>query len=162
MSMAIDYSSVIVESVLALAARESAARSKIEADRVRMLRLLKSGLVLSVCQIAVVLGYSVRTVQDWWRRYRDGGLSALLPSGRPGGAPERMTSEAWIALKAEMIAGRIGSLEAARVYLHDQWRIDYSVDGLSKLFKRRKTKLKTGRPRHRKAASLDEQAAFKK
>lgn len=162
MARAINYREAIGESEGALLALESVARSKVETDRVRMLRLLQSGHGPNVSQVAAVLGYTVRTVQAWWWRYRDGGLKALLPSGNRGGAPERMTEEAWTALSEEMTAGRIGSLEAARVYLRDQWRIDYSVDGLSKLFKRRKAKLKTGRLRHRKAASPDVQAAFKK
>ena len=42
------------------------------------------------------------------------------------------------------------------------WHIAYGIDAISKLFRRRKTKLKTGRPHHRKAASPAEQAAFKK
>ena len=58
-------------------------------------------------------------------------------------------------------AGRPHRREA-QLYLRDTWRIEYGIDALSKLFRRRKTKLKTGRPHHRKAASPAEQAAFKK
>jgi len=58
-------------------------------------------------------------------------------------------------------AGRPHRREA-QVYLRDTWHIAYGIDAISKLFRRRKTKLKTGRPHHRKAASPAEQAAFKK
>ena len=75
---------------------------------------------------------------------------------------ERITPEAWAGLQAEMRAGQIGGLHEAQVYLRDTWHIGYGIDALSKLFQRRKTKLKTGRPRHCKAASPAEQAAFKK
>jgi hypothetical protein len=50
----------------------------------------------------------------------------------------------------------------AQLYLRDTWHIAYGIDAISKLFRRRKTKLKTGRPHHRKAASPTDQAAFKK
>jgi hypothetical protein len=70
--------------------------------------------------------------------------------------------EVWEGLQAEMRAGHIGGLAEAQAYLRDTWGIAYGIDAISKLFQRRKTKLKTGRPRHRKAASLAEQAAFKK
>jgi len=61
-----------------------------------------------------------------------------------------------------MRAGRIDGLHEAQVYLRDTWHIVYGIDAVSKRFQRRKTKLKTGRPHHRKAASPAEQAAFKK
>ena len=60
-----------------------------------------------------------------------------------------------------MRAGHIGGLHEGQIYLRDTWHIGYGIDALSKLFQRRKTKLKTGRPRHRKAASPAVQAAFK-
>ncbi len=61
-----------------------------------------------------------------------------------------------------MRAGRIGGLRDAQIYLRDTWHIGYGIEARSKLFQRRKTKLKTGRPRHCKAASPADQAAFKK
>jgi transposase len=61
-----------------------------------------------------------------------------------------------------MRAGQVGGLNGAQAYLRDHWRIDYGIDAISKLFQRRKAKLKTGRQRHQRAASADEQAAFKK
>ena len=61
-----------------------------------------------------------------------------------------------------MQAGHIGGLHEAQAYLRDSWHIAYGIDAISKQFRRRKAKLNTGRPRHRKAASPAEQAAFKK
>lgn len=112
--------------------------------------------------MAAILGYHLRTVQRWWQCYRDGGIAALLPAPSRRGAPERITPEAWAGLSAEMEAGRIGSLHEAQVHLPERWGIDYGIDAISKLFQRRKTKLKTGRPRHRKSAGPAVQAAFKK
>jgi transposase len=160
--MGITYPSLIREDVGQLHAAEKAARDKARADRVRLLRFLKEGRVASVSQAAAVLGYRVRTVQRWWQSYRAGGLAALLAPSPRRARTERLTPKAWAGLQAEMRAGQIGGLHEAQVYLRDTWHIGYGIDALSKLFRRRKTKLKTGRPRHRKAARPAEQAAFKK
>ena len=156
------YALLIQEDVAQLHAAEKAARDKSRTDRVRLLRYLKEERVPGLVQAAAVLGYSVRTAERWWRRYCDGGLAALVAPPRRRGRVERLTPEAWEGLQAKMRAGDIGGLHEAQVYLRHTWHIDYGIDALSKLFRRRKTKLKTGRPRHCKAASAAEQAAFKK
>ena len=158
--MWIDYSMSIAETVAELQARERAMRGRRAADRVKLLRLLKSGAARSVRQAAATLGYSERQAQRWWARYARGGLAAVLDIGRPGGSRERITPEAWADLSARMRAGAIGRLKDAQAYLQEHWGIAYCLDGLSKLFIRRKTKLKTGRPRHREAEAAA-QAAFK-
>ncbi len=159
--MWIDYGVSIVETVDALRAQERAARGRRAADRVKLLRLLKSGAARSVRQAAATLGYSERQAQRWWARYTHGGLAALVDVGHPGGRRERITPEAWADLSAQMRAGAIGRLKDAQAYLQERWGIDYCLDGVSKLFIRRKTKLKTGRRRHRQADAAA-QAAFKK
>ena len=160
--MTLGYPLLIQEDVAQLQAAEKAARDKTRADRVRLLRFFKEGRAASVSQAAEVLGYRVRTVQRWWQSYREGGLAALLAPPQRRGATERITPEAWAGLQAEMRAGHIGGLHEAQLYLRDTWHIAYGIDAISKLFRRRKTKLKTGRPRHRQAASPADQAAFKK
>src|SRR3954453_12407359 len=153
------YPLLIQEDVAQLQAAEKAAGDKARADRLRLLRFLKEERVAGVSQAAEVLGYSVRTVQRWWQCYRAGGLGGLLAPPQRRGAPERLSPEG---LQAEMRAGHIGGLHEAQLYLRDTWHIAYGIDAISKLFRRRKTKLKTGRPHHRKAASPTDQAAFKK
>lgn len=160
--MATLYSQQITEDVADLKSREKEPFAKGIADRVRFLRLLKDERAAELTEVAEVLGYHLRTNQRWWQQYRDGGIAALLPGPPRRGASERITPEAWAGLCGEMEGGRIGSLHEAQVYLRDRWSIDYGIDAISKLFQRRKTKLKTGRPRHRKAASPAVQAAFKK
>jgi hypothetical protein len=106
--MGIAYPLLIPEDITQLQGAEKAARDKIRADRIRMLRFLKEERVAGVSQAAELLGYSVRTVQRWWQCYCEGGLAGLLaPPGRRGMA-ERITPEAWEGLQAEMRAGRIG------------------------------------------------------
>lgn len=112
-------------------------------------------------QLAPVLGYSRRQLQRWWNAYQEGGLEALLERGSRGGSTERISKQAWQALEIEMKAGRIARLREAQRFLRKRFSTDYTIGGLSDLFRRRKTKLKTGRRRNRKASSK-EQAAFKK
>lgn len=129
--------------------------------RIKMLRLLKSQTYPSRMQLAPVLGYSQRQLQRWWKAYREGGLEALLDRGSPGGSSERLSEEAWQALETEMKAGRIARLREAQRFLKERFSIAYTIGGLSDLFRRRKTKPKTGRRRNRKA-SAEQQAGFKK
>ena len=106
--MGIPYPLLIPEDIAQLQATEKAARDKIRADRIRMLRFLKEERVAGVSQAAEVLGYSVRTAQRWWQCYREGGLAALLAPPQRRGAKERISPEAWEGLQAEMRAGHIG------------------------------------------------------
>jgi transposase len=159
--MSTAYALLIQEDVAQLQAAEKAARDKSRTDRVRLLRFLKEERVPGLVQAAAVLGYSVRTAERWWQPYGAGGLAALVAPPRRRGLVERLTPAAWAGLQAEMRAGHIGGLHEAQVSRRDTWHIDYGIDAVSKLFRRRKTKLKTGRPRHRKAASAAEPAALK-
>src|SRR3954465_7072509 len=142
------YALLIEEDVAQLQAAEKAARDKSRADRVRLLRFVKEERAPGIVQAAAALGYSARTAERWWRRYCEGGLAALVAPPQRRGLVERITPEAWEGLQAEMRAGHIGGLHEAQVYLRDTWHIAYGIDAISKLFRRRKTKLKTGRPRN--------------
>ena len=161
--MWIDYSDKITESadeLQALEKKRSAERSV--ADRLKMLRLLKSGRCRSRSQVADVLGYSERQLGRWFDTYRSGGLEALCRTEKPGGKDERVTEQAWEALCEQMKAGKIARLKDAQTFLQEEFGVEYeSESGISRLFKRRGTKLKTGRPRHRDA-DPEAQAAFKK
>jgi transposase len=60
-----------------------------------------------------------------------------------------------------MKEGRIATYDQARDFLAERG-IEYaSADSVGQLFRRRKVKLKTGRPHHEKA-DTEEQEAFKK
>ena len=159
--MWIDYTRRIPESVSELAALERRLRGRPTADRVKMLRLLKSGAYRSRRALAPVLGYCERQLQRWWATHQAGGLPALLEYQPRGGQRERLPAQAWTALEAEMEAGRIARLKEAQAYLKEHWGITYHLSAVARLFRRRKVKLKTGRRRHRRA-SAQEQTAFKK
>jgi transposase-like protein len=117
------FSRQITEDVADLKSREKEPFTKGIADRLRCLRLLKEGRASGLAEVALILGYHLRTVQRWWQHYRDGGIAALLPAPPRRGASERITPEAWADLQAEMQAGRLGSLHEAQVYLRGHWGI---------------------------------------
>lgn len=160
--MRLNYREQIGESVAELSRRERQARGGPGADRLKMLRLLKSGAVRSRQEVVAVLGYCERQLQRWWTRYRAGGLEALLSEKPHGGSKERMTEQAWSGLTQAMGAGEVATLTDVRRHLRTQCGIVYTgVSGLSRLLKRHQVKLKTGRRRHR-SADERQQAAFKK
>jgi transposase len=147
----INYRVAIREDEAALAAAERQERHKAGADRIKLLRLLKSGAVASLRRGAALLGYSERQAQRWWQAYARGGLAGLLATKPHLGPAERTTPAAWAGLEAEMRAGRIAHLKEARAYLRERHGIGYSLNGVWELLRRRKAKPKTGRKRHRRA-----------
>ena len=155
--MWIHYPDRIQESVDTLLAQERRLRRSAVADRVKMLRLLKSGRYRSQTQLAPLLGHSDRTLRRWWQLYQQQGLAGLLADRGRGGRREWITAQA-----LAMQAGQIATLEEARSFLKQQFGIVYQgVSGLSRWCKRHRIKRKTGRRRHAHA-SAKAQGAFKK
>jgi len=160
--MRITYPKVIQESEEELTRLEQSLRGKKTADRVRMLRLLKSGAVKSLKECAPLVGYSVIQLTRWWERYRAEGLAGMLKQHKPVGKASRLTPEAWAGLLQAMRAGHIATMQEARNYLEREWGIRYkNGKSLWWLFKKHRVKCKTGRRRHKKA-NTEQQAAFKK
>ena len=158
----IDYPNVIPESPEQLHELEKRHRYTHLLQRVRMLRLLKSGECSNLGEAADVLGYSQRQCQRWWGAYTEGGLDELLVSRvDERGRQEFVTEKAWEELEVVMKEGRIATYAQARDFLAKRGVEYASADSVGGLFRRRKVKLKTGRPRHEKA-DTEEQEAFKK
>ena len=122
-------------------------------QRVRMLRLLKSGECRNLGEASEALGYSWRQCQRWFASYRRGGLQELLKSwvDERGRQEELVTPEAFEELQEAMKKGEIATIGQAHRFLSKRG-IEYShPDGVGQLLRRRKVKLKAGRPRHQKA-----------
>jgi transposase len=132
-------------------------------QRVRMLRLLKSEECSNLGEVAQALGYSWRQCQRWFASYREGGLEELLKSRvHERGRQELVTPEAFEDLQEAMKQGEIATISQADEFLRERHVIEYShPDVVGQLLRRRKVKLKTGRPRHEKA-DTEKQEAFKK
>ncbi|CAA9446957.1 MAG: hypothetical protein AVDCRST_MAG14-498 [uncultured Rubrobacteraceae bacterium] len=158
----IDYPQVIEEGQEELEKLEKRHRYSHLFHRVRMLRLLKSGECRNLEQAAEALGYSWRQCQRWFASYREGALKELLVSRvHERGPKELVTDEAFEALEEAMKEGQIATIAQAHRFLLNRG-IDYAhPESVGQLLRRRKVKLKTGRLRHEKA-DTEEQEAFKK
>ena len=121
--MRINYPKTIGESEADLTELEQHLRGQKAADRVRMLRLLKSGTVKSLKDCAPLLGYSLIQVTRWWERYRTEGLAELVKQQKPVGQPGKVTAQAWEGLLAAMRKGDMATMEDARDYLEREWGI---------------------------------------
>ena len=159
----IHYSRVIEEDPERLKELEKYHRYTHLFQRIRMLRLLKSEECANLSEAAEALGYSWRQCQRWFRSYQEGGLEELLKSRlSERGRQELVTQEAFEDLEEAMKRGEIATISQADQFLRERHGIFYAhPDGVGQLLRRRKVKLKTGRPRHEKA-DQKEQEAFKK
>ena len=157
------YPQVITEDLYDLKELEKYHRYSHLFQRLRMLRLLKSEESSNLGEAARALGYSWRQCQRWFKSYQQGGIEELLKS-RVGerGRQELVTPEALEDLEEAMKRGEIATIGQADEFLRERHGIEYAhPDGVGQLLRRRKLKLKTGRPRHEKA-DPEEQEAFKK
>jgi transposase len=157
------YSQVIEEDTQRLKELEKYHRYSHLFQRVRMLRLLKSEQCSNLGEAAKALGYSWRQCQRWFASYQEGGIEELLKSRvHERGRQELVTPEAFEDLKEAMKKGQIATIGQADEFLRERHGIEYAhPDGVGQLLRRHKVKLKTGRPRHKKA-DQQEQEAFKK
>ena len=156
------YPQVITEELDDLKELEKYHRYSHLFQRLRMLRLLKSGECSNLSEAARALGYSWRQCQRWFASYQKGGIEELLKSRvDERGRQELVTPEAFEELQEAMKRGEIATIGQAHRFLSERG-IEYShPDGVGQLLRRHKVKLKTGRPRHEKA-DPQEQEAFKK
>ena len=157
------YTQVITEDPDDLEELEKRHRYSHLFQRVRMLRLLKSGEATNLGEAARALGYSWRQCQRWFASYQEGGTEELLKSRlHERGRQELVTQEALEDLKQSMKKGEIATVGQADRFLREHHGIEYAhPDGVGQLLRRHKIKLKTGRPRHEEA-DQEEQEAFKK
>jgi putative transposase len=159
--MKVEYTERITETEIELRKLEKENRSKKVLPRLQMLRFFKSGKAKTQPECAKMLGFSLTQIERWWRWYRQGGLSKLLDIQKPQGHVSKLTPQAYEALEEKMIAGEIPHLRDVQVYLKDNFGIEYSLAGVWYELKKHRVKLKTPRPRHRKAEP-QAQSDFKK
>lgn len=158
----IDYPRVIKEDQEDLRELEKRHRYSHLFHRVRMLRLLKSEECSNLGQAAEALGYSWRQCQRWFATYTNGSLEELLVSRVDERGPrELVTQEAFEELEEAMKEGRIATIVQAHGFLLERGVAYAHPESVGALLRRRKVKLKTGRPRHEKA-DPQEREAFKK
>ncbi len=139
------YPDLIGESETELTTLEHQFAGQRGVDRVRMLRLLKTGEASSLHTCAALLGRSPTQVQHWWKQYQQQGLTALTTIWRRMGKRPWVSPEVWADVQRELAAGRVRRLEDARQYLKERWGIEYRhPSGVRALFKHRGVKLRIG------------------
>jgi transposase len=123
---------------------------------------VRSGECSNLGEAAKALGYSRRQCQRWFLTYRQEGLEELLVS-RVGerGPTELVTEGAFEELEEAMKRGEIATIAQAHRFLLERGVHYAHPESVGALLRRRKVKLKTGRPWHEKA-DKEEQEAFKK
>ena len=157
-----DYPRVIEENLPKLEKLEKRHRYSHLFHRVKMLRLLKSEECSNLGEAAEALGYSRRQCQRWFITYKQEGLEELLVSRvHERGPTELVTEEAFEELQEAMKRGEIATITQAHRFLSRRGVHYTHPESVGGLLRRRKVKLKTGRPRHEKA-DTEEQEAFKK
>ena len=121
--------------------------------RLHGLWLLRTGR--SAREVAPVLGVHERTVQQWVRWYRDGGLAAVTGRHAGGqGAPSFLTAEQREALVAEVAAGRFRTAAEIRRWVTETWGVAYTEGGMYALLARLKCAPKVPRPVHDRADAV--------
>jgi transposase len=113
----------IPEDLATLAERLRRERNSKRTARLHLLVLLKSGQVTSRSQAAAHLALHCNTVALWLRRYRDGGLEALLTykaAGAPAGQ-KSLPPAVFAHLKARLkTPAGFASYLAVQQWLHDE------------------------------------------
>lgn len=140
-----NYPVLITESVDQLKEIEKQQTLALQRDRVRFLKLLKTGQQKNQQQAGQAIGLGQRQAQRLWKTYRTGGLLALLP-GKPRRGLGKLSSYHISQLRAFLLADRAQTLADIQTFLETEYAIYYTIGGLSDLCKRLKIKSKTGRP----------------
>lgn len=141
----IDYSRKIKESKERLWQEERKQDKAFLRDRVRFLRLLKSGQCSSQQPAGRLVGYSFPNSQRLWKHYREGGLKALLMYPYRG-LPCRLSKEQKATLRNFPAKDEVQFLHEAKGYMQRQFGIAYSTSAMHYLCRRLHIKKKTGRP----------------
>lgn len=155
-----DYPHLISESEEELARLEKSQLQALLRDRLRFVRLLKSGQASSQGQAGQFIGLQERQSQRLWQLYRQQGLKGLLAYPYQGSFG-KLSSQQLSRLRTYLKGDSVQTLADAQAYLADSCSVHYTIGGVSMLFKRLKIKLKTGRPTNVRQNEADLEA-FKK
>ena len=155
---AIDYKSEIKESASHLETRVKSLLPPLLRHRCEVLLWLKTGKMSSMLACMRLKGMSKTTGTRWWQLYKSKGLDGLLSTDHKGQVSVLDDhSELWDRLTTEGFS----TIKEARDWLFQEYGIRYTENGLGNYFRRRKVKLKTGRPHH-PHKSEEERKAYQK
>ena len=126
------------------------ARTASQKERLLMLVWLKTKEVTSRAELAARCHRDKATITRWIRRYKDGGLSALLRVGKASGATPKIQSDALEKLKARLEQPEEGfhSYGEIQQWLKDECGLEVKYGTVYRVVHYQlKAKLKVPRPR---------------
>ena len=143
----LDYRKEIKETASKLLELERKQTQALLRDRMRFLRLLKSGECPSQAKAGRVIGIGLRGAEKLWNKYRTGGLEGL-PDYPFKGRKQKLDEGTKQALIDELSKDSTRSLEQACQFVEEHSGVHYTISGMHHVLKRLKIKKKTGRPAH--------------
>ena len=126
------------------------ARTASQKERLLMLVWLKTKAVTSRDELAARCHRDKATITRWIRRYKDGGLAALLTVGKAPGATPKIQGEALEHLKARLEKPEEGfhSYGEIQQWLNDECGLEVKYGTVYRVVRYQlKAKLKVPRPR---------------
>lgn len=154
----IDYRTVITEDLETLLQAERSQKRAKQRDRIRMLRLLKSGAARSLPSVAELLGLGIGQVRKLFNRYRKEGLTELCRWHYQGN--HRKLSKEQEAQLIEQSGKRpdgFTSQAEVQTYIVTTFGVQLTQPGISNILARNGVKLKVGRPRNILTLEEDQQ-----
>ena len=142
----VNYQELIKESNEDLGAVQKTSGKVVVFQRLQMLRILKTGKATTLVEAAPLVGFTERSLQNWWRLYREHGLEGLQrvePNRRP-----RLNAQQQHALLEEAGKGEFSTIAEIVHWVKQSFGISYTEVGMWKLVRRLKIKKKTPRPSH--------------
>lgn len=155
-----NYQDVITETREYLLQLERETKDAKARDRVRFVRLLKTGEATTQQQAGALVGLGVRQSQRLWQKYWQAGIELMSRSNYKGGK-SKLDKEQEQQFVKRLKEDDIQSLEQARAFLKQQCGASYTIGGVSAVCQRLRVKLKTGRPTNVKQ-NKEELEEFKK
>jgi transposase len=143
----LDYQKVIRESESALQRLEKAQAKALLRDRMRFLRLLRSGECRSLADAGRQIGLKLRASEKLWRKYREQGVQGLLDYPFKGYSG-RLSPDQKQHLTEELHNNGLQSLQQGCQYVQRTFGVSYTPAGVRYVFQGLKIKKKTARPTH--------------
>lgn len=156
----LDYRKAIKESEQQLLELERHQNKALLRDRMRFLRLLKSGACPSQAEAGKHIGLKLRASEKLWNKYRTQGLKGLLTYPYKG-SKGKLSPQQEQQLHDELSKDQTQSLQQACAYVEKKFKVRYTIRGIGYVFERLKVKKGPGRPVHQHKDVKGEQR-FKK
>jgi transposase len=121
------------EAIVELEVLHRSLRDKRQADRVKAVIALSKGW--SVVDIAEILLFDEKTSRNYFERYQQGGIPALLDDHYPGADP-KLNEQQMAELEQYLEAHILGDAKAVIAHIYQTYNVLYTVSGVTDLLHR--------------------------